>query len=340
MLRLTGAWIWDFWLADDGRSFHLYFLKAPHHIGDPDDRHWNASIGHATSPDLADWTVLSDAVTPSDGPAFDGIATWTGSVVRGQDGTWFMFYTGVGSREGVGRQRIGLATSADLYHWSKHPGSPVLESDPRWYAQLLGALSSDEAWRDPWVFADPDGDGWHMLPTARACDGPADQRGVIGHARSRDLIHWQAQPPLSRPGEGFSHFEVPQAEVVQGCPVLVFSCLAADLSDERRQAGTGGGIWYLPGTSLLGPFNLTQAVRITDESLYGGRLIRDRAGRWVMLAFRNHGPDASFIGELADPMPIEWEADGSALKVDVVAPSASSSAHHHRTALEVSKWHR
>ena len=96
MLRLADAWTWDFWLADDGRSYHLYFLKAPRHIGHPDQRHWNASIGHATSPDLADWTVVCDAITPSGGPAFDDIATWTGSVVRGRDGTWFMFYTGVG----------------------------------------------------------------------------------------------------------------------------------------------------------------------------------------------------------------------------------------------------
>ena len=110
MLRLADAWTWDFWLADDGRSYHLYFLKAPRHIGHPDGRHWNVSIGHATSPDLADWTVVSDAITPSDGPAFDDVATWTGSVVRGRDGTWFMFYTGVGSRERGPRQRIGLAT--------------------------------------------------------------------------------------------------------------------------------------------------------------------------------------------------------------------------------------
>ena len=86
MLRLAEAWTWDFWLADDGRSYHLYFLKAPRHIGDPDRRHWNASIGHATSPDLADWTVVCDAITPSGRPAFDDIATWTGSVVRGRDG--------------------------------------------------------------------------------------------------------------------------------------------------------------------------------------------------------------------------------------------------------------
>jgi len=330
MLRLAGAWIWDCWLADDGRSYHLYFLKAPN-VGHPEERHRNASIGHATSPDLADWTVVSDAVGPSDGPAFDDVATWTGSVVRGRDGTWFMFYTGVGAQDGVLRQRIGLATSADLYHWSKHPGSPVLEGDPRWYGRLPNALSPDEAWRDPWVFADPDGDGWHMLLTARAREGPADQRGVIGHARSHDLVRWQAQAPLSRPGEGFSHLEVPQVELVEGRPVLVFSCLTAELGGERREAGTGGGIWCLPGKSLLGPFNLTQAVRMTDESLYSGRLIRDRAGRWVMLAFRNRGRNGRFIGELADPVPVRWANDGSSLELDAVTTMTDAMEVSHGT---------
>ena len=315
MLRLADAWVWDFWLADDGRSYHLYFLKAARHLGHPDERHRNASIGHATSPDLANWNVVSDAIVPSAGRAFDDVATWTGSVVRGRDGTWFMFYTGVGSQERALKQRIGLATSADLHHWSKHPDSPVLPSDPRWYEHLPDALGPGEAWRDPWVFADPGGDGWHMLLTARARDGPADQRGVIGHARSPDLFHWQAQAPLSRPGAGFGHLEVPQTEVVDGRPVLIFSCLTAELSGERRRAGRRGGIWCLPCQSLLGPFSPAQAVRVTDESLYSGRLIQDRAGRWVMLAFRNLGPDGSFIGELADPVPVRWTADGSALEL-------------------------
>jgi hypothetical protein len=62
-------------------------------------------------------------------------STWTGSVVRGPDGVWFMFSTGGGSREHGLKQRVGLATSADLDHWTKHPASPVLESDPRWYEQ-------------------------------------------------------------------------------------------------------------------------------------------------------------------------------------------------------------
>ena len=326
MLRLADAWTWDFWLADDGRSYHLYFLKAPRHIGDAQERHWNVSVGHASSADLTDWTLAPDAIAPAHRPAFDDAATWTGSVVRGPDRTWFMFYTGAGSRERGLKQRIGLATSADLRHWSRYPGSPVLESDPRWYEGLPDAPA--EAWRDPWVFADPGGDGWHMLVTARACEGPADQRGVIGHGRSHDLVHWQAQPPLSRPGGGFGHLEVSQVEIVEGRPVLIFSCLATELSRQRREAGTGGGIWGLPCESVLGPFDLTRAVRMTDESLYSGRLVRDRAGRWVMLAFRNRGPDGGFVGELTDPMPLQWAADGGALLIS------------DQTARKVPSWHR
>ncbi len=43
-----------------------------------------------------------------------------------------------------------------------------------------------------------------------------------------------------------------------------------------------------------------------------GRLIRNRAGQWVMLAFRNLVA-GSFVGEISDPMPVNWKADGSGL---------------------------
>jgi beta-fructofuranosidase len=92
-------------------------------------------------------------------------------------------------------------------------------------------------------------------------------------------------------------------------------CLAADMAAGRRRAGASGGIWCLPGPSLTGPFDTSQAVRMAAESLYSGRLVRDRAGRWVLLAFRNRGPDGRFVGELTDPMPVRWTADGTALTI-------------------------
>ena len=82
MLRLASSWVWDFWIADDGDRYHLFFLKASRALLDPDRRHWRATIGHATSTDLSSWTEHADAVIPDDSPAFDDLATWTGSVVR------------------------------------------------------------------------------------------------------------------------------------------------------------------------------------------------------------------------------------------------------------------
>jgi beta-fructofuranosidase len=302
MLRLDDAWLWDFWLADDGARHHLFFLSAPQTPDDPERRHWQVRIGHAVSTDLREWTLLPDALAPSETPAFDDRSTWTGSIVRGPDGTWFMYYTGAGTRERGLKQRIGLATSTDLTTWSRRPG-PILESDPRWYEQLGSASWPDEAWRDPWVLADPGGDGWHMLLTARASSGPVDERGVIGHARSHDLVHWEARPPLTRPGAGFGHLEVPQVEVVDGRAVLLFSSLRRELSQARRARNGHGGVWIAEGASELGPFDVAGARTLTDESLYSGRLVQDRQGAWWLLAFRHAGPDGGFVGELADPIP-------------------------------------
>ena len=51
---------------------------------------------------------------------------------------------------------------------------------------------------------------------------------------------------------------------------------------------------------------------------YSGRLIRDRGGRWVLLAFRNLGPDGGFVGEITDPMPVSWDRVGEALVVQTL----------------------
>lgn len=313
MLRLASSWTWDFWLADDGRDFHLYFLKASRALHDPDRRHWRATIGHAVSSDLRTWTEVDDALVPSDGPAWDDLATWTGSVVQGDDGLWRMFYTGV-DRAGQGLvQRIGVAVSENLYEWHRADDSRPLEADDRWYGKLADDAWFDEAWRDPWVMRDPAGDGWHMLITARARTGPTDARGVIGHATSKDLSTWAIQPPLTTPGQGFGQLEVLQVEKVDAQYVVIFSCLGTELAEGRHSAGGpigDGGIWAAFSLGPLGPFDIEGAYRLTDESFYAGRLVRDRRGRWNLLAFRRLGHDGGFLGELADPMPIHRTATG------------------------------
>jgi beta-fructofuranosidase len=304
VLRLDDDWAWDFWLADDGDAWHLFFLRAPRSLGDPNLRHWNVRIGHAVSDDLHEWHLLPDAFGPSPEAAFDDYTTWTGSVVRSDDGTWYMFYTGSSRAEQGLRQRIGVATSTDLVTWRKRGPTALVESDRRWYEQLGESDWSDEAWRDPWVFRDPNGDGWHMLITARGRNGPPDERGVIGHARSADLIRWEVLPPRSVPGSGFGHLEVPQAVMVDGRPLLVFSCLTTELSAGRQAAGEGGGIWLLEPDDLLGPYDVRRARRLTNDRLYSGRLIQQRDGTWVLLGFHHDDADGRFVGWISDPIPL------------------------------------
>ena len=165
-----------------------------------------------------------------------------------------------------------------------------------------------------------------MLITGRSRHGPADRRGVIGHARSDDLVHWQAGPPLSDL-DGFGQAEVPQVEVIDGHPVLLFSCLTSELSAARRAAGAQGGIWSVPCESLLGPFELSRAALVTDQTLYSGRLIRDRAGQRLMLAFRNTDGEGRFVGEITDPMPVSWGPGRTGLVIRAAsAPQPSAHA--------------
>src|SRR5688572_25097244 len=207
MLRLPDHWVWDSWYTRDGDgASHAFFLRASRALLDPERRHHRAGIGHAISTDLRSWRLLPDALAAADSPSWDDLAVWTGCTVSGPDGRWYMFYTGVSRAERGLVQRIGLAISDDLVTWHRHGSRPLVEADPVWYETLDPSVWYEQAWRDPWVFPDPGGDGWHMVLTARANVGAAAGRGVVGYATSRDLLHCTVRPLVSVPA-GFGHLE-------------------------------------------------------------------------------------------------------------------------------------
>ncbi|GAA2471268.1 hypothetical protein GCM10009858_05810 [Terrabacter carboxydivorans] len=245
--------------------------------------------------------------------AFEELATWTGSVVRHPDGRWFMFYTGARLNEvGANVQSIGYAVSTDLMTWDKAPG-PVLSADPRWYEKHADGHWHDEAFRDPWVLPDPDGDGWHMLITARANHRDVVDRGVVGHAWSADLETWELREPLSSPGQGFGQLEVQQPFVVDGRDVLLFNSMIGDMSEAARAEGVTGGVWIADAKSPLGPYNIAGAQVIDEPSLYVGKFVTEReSGETKLLAFV-HDRDGSFVGEITDPYAVSWEGDRLAL---------------------------
>ena len=308
-----GHWMWDFWFAQNGLDYHLFYLKAPRALGDPELRHWNVRIGHAVSRDLVRWQDLPDAIGPSTKiGAWDDYTTWTGSIIH-HAGTWYMFYTGAKRAEKGLIQRIGLATSKDLITWQKHPDNPVLTADPNWYETLNLDLWHDEAWRDPFIFRH---EGlFHAFITARTKIGHKSGRGVIGHAVSNDLLNWQVLPPISEPGE-FGYLEVPQLVEISGRWYLFFS-VTHDKYSEVRLARPGikrsSGTHYFVADRALGPFTyLSDDFMVGDEigSLYSGKVIRNPKGEWVFMAFKLFAPGNRFIGELCDPIPIILKPDG------------------------------
>ncbi|MCU1443877.1 MAG: glycosyl hydrolase family 32 [Cryobacterium sp.] len=302
-LVLPDKWIWDSWFVRDGDTVHAFYLHASRALGDPERRHLHPIVGHAVSTDLVNWTVVRDALIVSEPPAFDDGTTWTGSVVRDDDGTWWMFYTGTSLAENRKVQRIGAATSPDLLTWTKISAEPLVEADPASYELLDRSLWHDQAWRDPWVFRFPGHERWHMLITARANHGEPSSRGVMGHAVSDNLRDWTVLPPLSAPGQGFGQLEVLQFATVDGVPIILFCCGITELASERIAAGGAGGIYSVAVDERLEDVDFTRARLFERTDLYAGRLVQDVAGAWNLIAFTNI-VDGAFVGTLSDPIPV------------------------------------
>jgi beta-fructofuranosidase len=248
MFDLDDRWVWDFWIADDGSMFHLFFLQAPRSLGDPDLRHDHASVGHAVSPDLTTWTEVGLALSPPE-TGFDDRTIWTGSVA-GRPGAWRMFYTGRTHADGGAVQRIGAAVSSDLSVWAREEGWP-LEADPRWYEKDSAAhrawrwhdhaTTPEEHFRDPFAVQDAKGT-WHLYVTARhAGTGPG--RGAVGHLVQDDEGRWQVAPPLTSGAGPFEQAEVISVQQVEDRWVLLFSCLGPEIVGGRPG---DGGVWSVP----------------------------------------------------------------------------------------------
>jgi beta-fructofuranosidase len=334
-LELADKWIWDSWYVFDGERYHAFYLHASRALGDPVRRHRHPIIGHAVSDDLTNWTVVRDAIIVSDEPAaFDSWTTWTGSVVRADDGQWWMFYTGTSRGDGGDVQTVGAATSSDLMVWDKVSSSPIVSAEEPWYEKLNQPQWHDEAWRDPWVFRFPKGvttgaaavgvpagtdasELWHMLVTARANEsvgGNVRTRGVMGHATSSDLLNWTVQPPLSKPHQGFGQLEVFQFEVVDGVAVVLFCCGWRELDEARlAEFGQRDATYSLACNADLSDLDFNRAKAFEDRLVYAARLIQDRDGGWNLIGFDNFGAggeaNGEFIGRLCDPIPVTATAD-------------------------------
>lgn len=110
------------------------------------------------------------------------------AVIRLKADDWRMWYACTGQR-----RCIGLATSQDGVHWTKHPGNPVLEPTEPWEETYLSPSSVLQVngkfylyyWAPGHVFADP--------KTGKL---PPPKMKYIALATSEDGIHWTRQGNL------------------------------------------------------------------------------------------------------------------------------------------------
>lgn len=314
-LTLKNQWIWDFWFAQDGDDWHVYFLQADKSLGDAELRHRNVSIGHAVSQDLTNWTHLGTCFEPSKQQAFDNWTTWTGSVIKGEGGLWHLFYTGTNQQDGGMKQRIGHATSTDLHNWQRVQTSAVLDIAGADYEEYKPDLWHDRAMRDPYVIKNPEGQGYLMYFTAREPNiAEANAGGTIGFATSTDLYQWQLQPPVYRGGM-FGQMEVPQVFEYEGHYYCLF-CTAAEHFSKAYLGGYNGqpvtGTHYLMADNPLGPWQVADGEFLDGDlsaKHYSGKILKTQNGL-KYLAFKHDDENGNFIGEIIDPIKVNVDENG------------------------------
>ena len=163
----------------DGVFHVLYLLDHGHHadLGGLGGHQW----AHDSSTDLIHWQhhPLALAITEP----------WEGSICTGSvfynQGIFYAFYP---TRMRDRTERLGVATSRDAIHFTKHLPSPFA---------LPGPEYSPYHYRDPFVFRDPDTGLFHMLITSMVASPEAGQPGgCLAQLVSPDLQTWKTREPF------------------------------------------------------------------------------------------------------------------------------------------------
>lgn len=157
--------------------YHLYY-----NIGKADPKQdWRQpfnekQFGHATSKDLRTWKI-HDTILPVVPDTWESDVVSAPFVVQ-HEGKFYMAYTGFGPNA---NQRMGIATSVDLFHWNRIPSNPVAIG-PEWTSW------KEEVWAD---FRDPAllrwKGKWLAFNTVKSLKG----KNAVAISISKDLIIWE-----------------------------------------------------------------------------------------------------------------------------------------------------
>jgi Glycosyl hydrolases family 32 N-terminal domain len=177
MLPPVGYRAKDFSIIKHDGLYHLFYTRRNTSLP-PEST--TVDLGHAVSSDLISWTQFPGVLQARPGK-WDNAHIWAPTVIE-HEGVFYMFYTGVSSIPGVHNdyQQIGIATSTDLFQWTRLDQPLLTCADVPWaYCDPLQSITS---FRDPFVMADPAVPGhWLMYyATSLAADSAQMIAGLAG----------------------------------------------------------------------------------------------------------------------------------------------------------------
>ena len=236
-----------------------FFWKGHYHVFNqhsPKGRPWwcDMNWSHAVSEDLAHWTYLSTALSPTPGgPDKDGC--FTGCVVD-HDGVPTIMYTGVNPEVQC------LATSEDMIEWGKYPANPVIAGPPKGLTVV--------GFRDPCAWKE--GDAWYAIIGS----GIEGVGGISLLYKSEDMVRWEYMHPLYEPDKtpGRGMHECPDFFPLDGKHILLTSAV--------------GTHWDV-GTYADHKFTSEKHGRIDRGNYYAAKTILDGRGRRIIWGWIQEG---------------------------------------------------
>ena len=250
------------WYINDHNFIHgvdgLWHLFGTTNTADPIQPQDEDQFAHATSPSLTQspWEKHPFALR-TDLTAGESLL-WSPHVIE-KDGMYYMFYT-AGSQYNDYEFRFHLATSPDLFNWTRYANNPLFQD----YYDA----------RDPMVFFL---DGEYLLYYT-ANDARPSGHYIVAYRTSNDLLHWSPRhvafthdqvgtyagptesPFVVRYGESFYLFIGPESRNVD------------PLADYQRT------VVYRSAN----PYYWNRLNRITEIEAHAPEIIQDTDGQWYL----------------------------------------------------------
>ena len=189
--RPIGGKVADFAVAEHQRRFHFFYIERRLQEGTPFYPGHEMYFGHASTENFNEWEV-HDPVMLVRPNTWEEAHVWAPCIVR-RSNEFIMAYTGVNRRIS---QNIGLAVSADLFHWKRFDTNPISPCKDRpWSHWEPDHISSC---RDPSI-CEHDGRYW-MIYTANTKQGAS----CIAMNSTLDFRTWDDHGPIcTGPATGY-----------------------------------------------------------------------------------------------------------------------------------------